>query len=569
MKSVIQKIAGIFLAIVLSLPLSAQKVTSAMGESTLISAVNFYDKGDYVQAERLLRAIVLECPQNDAAIYYMGLCRLMQNDIENAVKYLNRAVELDGKNYWYRNRLAAVYAWANSGDVAVKMYEDILKDFPEKNDIYYTLLDLYSHLHRYNDALSTLDRMETALGVNESTVMARFDLLRSQGKNIEAFECLREFNRQYTSVKVLSMLGDYEMTLYNDSTAVAYYNEALSIEPDYLPARIGRVESYRLCRKYDQFFPEASSIMADEAVPAAGKAYYLDALLRETDPRFQRNYRDQLNGVFEVALEAHPADSAILRTSGIYFLSAGDSKLAEKCFADIIDVYPNDSRPAFDYCSLLAYQEKWDELIAASESFIYRYPDGKIFYEYVIAASYNKGDFDKVLARSQKLADESKTKEEKVIYMSTMVDIYHMQGNVKKTFAMCKKCLKLDPDNILILNNYAYYLSLEGKSLKKAYQMSRKTIDMEPDNATYLDTYGWILYLQKKYPEAKGIFKHAMLYGGKDSATILDHYAEVLFAMKDYDSAFYYWNLAVSKADASEKAALQEKLVQRKAQIKK
>ena len=130
---------------------------------------------------------------------------------------------------------------------------------------------------------------------------------------------------------------------------------------------------------------------------------------------------------------------------------------------------------------------------------------------------------------------------------SAMGDAYYRMKKSKEAFKAYDKALKYKPDNIYVLNNYAYYLSLEGKNLKKAYAMSKKTIEAEPDNATYLDTFGWILYLQGKTLEAKPFFKHAMLYGGKDSVVIMDHYAEVLFALKEYDLAFLYWYKAQEK----------------------
>jgi tetratricopeptide (TPR) repeat protein len=116
---------------------------------------------------------------------------------------------------------------------------------------------------------------------------------------------------------------------------------------------------------------------------------------------------------------------------------------------------------------------------------------------------------------------------------------------------------------VYVLNNYAYYLSMEGKNLKKALAMSGKTIEAAPDNSTYLDPYGWILYLLGKPDQAKTHFKKAMLYGGKDSAVILDHYAEVLYALEEYDMAFVYWNLARQKNDGSV-PGLDEKIEARK-----
>ena len=99
-----------------------------------------------------------------------------------------------------------------------------------------------------------------------------------------------------------------------------------------------------------------------------------------------------------------------------------------------------------------------------------------------------------------------------------------------------------------MLNNYAYFLSLERRSLRKALKMSRRAVELEPDNATYLDTLGWILYLKGRPEEAKPHFKRAMIYGGKDSSEVLGHYSEVLKALGEDELASYYENLSQQKS---------------------
>ncbi|MBO4742471.1 MAG: tetratricopeptide repeat protein [Bacteroidales bacterium] len=135
-----------------------------------------------------------------------------------------------------------------------------------------------------------------------------------------------------------------------------------------------------------------------------------------------------------------------------------------------------------------------------------------------------------------------------VTCLSIIGDTLHSMGDTRKAYKTYQKALRLDPRNCPVLNNYAYYLSLERKRMCKAERMSKITIDEQPDNATYLDTYGWILYLRGKAEKAKPYFKHAMIYGGKDSAVILMHYAIVLEALGEEDLASYYRNLAESKA---------------------
>ncbi|MBO4566305.1 MAG: hypothetical protein J5695_03670 [Bacteroidales bacterium] len=134
-----------------------------------------------------------------------------------------------------------------------------------------------------------------------------------------------------------------------------------------------------------------------------------------------------------------------------------------------------------------------------------------------------------------------------VTWMSVIGDTQYHAGNVRQAYKTYEQALKLAPDYCPVLNNYAYFLSQQGKRLCKAEKMSKKTIDAEPDNATYLDTYGWILFLRGKARQAKPYFKHAMLYGGKDSAVVLMHFSLVLKALGEDDLATYYRTLAENK----------------------
>ena len=170
------------------------------------------------------------------------------------------------------------------------------------------------------------------------------------------------------------------------------------------------------------------------------------------------------------------------------------------------------------------------------------------FLEYANIANYNLKDYDAIIGNCRFiLTNYPKDKDLCLSAWSSIGDAYHEKGNSKDAFKAYDKALKINPDYIPVLNNYAYYLSLENKKLKKAYTMSKKTIEAEPDNATYLDTFGWILHLLGKDLEAKPFFKHAMLYGGKDSAVILEHYAVVLEALGETDMAKIYRNQANAK----------------------
>ena len=194
------------------------------------------------------------------------------------------------------------------------------------------------------------------------------------------------------------------------------------------------------------------------------------------------------------------------------------------------------------------YAEDWDALSQEGRKAFGRFPKETTFLEMASVGDYNLERYEDVLEICEKVLEVAPNDSSSTLRSwSTMGDIYYKLGEQKKAYKAYDKALKVNPDYVYVLNNYAYYLSQQGKKLKKAYAMSKRTIEAEPDNSTYLDTFGWILYLQGKPAEAKTYFKQAMIYGGKDSPVVLDHYAEVLYALKEYDMAFVYWNMAKQK----------------------
>ena len=541
----------------------------ARGSNMILSAVERYNERDIEGALNLLKEAVAENPEDDAAWYYIAQCAIAKNDAEMAEQALRMASELDPDNFWYRYRLARLYSLTSRPELTVDMYEKLLEDFPKKSELYFDLVEMYATQKEYDKALDTLTEIETVFGMTESIAMYRFNLLRMLNKHEEAFASLEEYNKEYSSPYVLSTLADYQMSMYNDSTALAYYDEALDLAPDYAPALLGKAETLRLVRKYDDYFDVLKRYVADPETPAVAKSDYLMAVVQRTEPKFISSFKPQIDSVMNDALEQHPTDSMMLQTAAVYYYSTDRKDVAKKYFKANIQAWPESFSAIANYVEFLMYAEEWEELSNEGRAAFDKFPQETAFLEMASVGDYNLEAYDKVLGICTKVLEVAPRDSSKALRAwSTMGDIYHQLGDNKKAYKAYDKALKINPDYIYVLNNYAYYLSVEGKSLKKAYNMSKRTIEAEPDNATYLDTFGWILYLQGKPLEAKPFFKHAMLYGGKDSVVIMDHYAEVLYALKEYDLAMVYWNMALKKNNG-DVPDLEEKVKLRKQSMKK
>ena len=303
-----------------------------------------------------------------------------------------------------------------------------------------------------------------------------------------------------------------------------------------------------MTRRYDEYFDVLGDFLATPDAPADSKSEYMMAIIQRTDAKFIRTFMPQLDTALTKFVEVHPQDSTALQTAGVYFYTTGRNDLAKQYFKENVQIYPQSLSANANLVEFLMYAQMWEELSEEGRIAYQRFPNETAFLEMAGVGDYNLKDYDKVLQSCETILQVAPRDSSKTLRSwSTMGDIYYQLGEPKKAYKAYEKALKINPDYVYVLNNYAYYLSLEGRNLKKAHDMSARTIELEPESATYLDTFGWILYLQGNLEPARQIFKRAMLCGGKDSAVILDHYAEVLYALKEYDMAFVYWNLAKQK----------------------
>ena len=237
-----RNICAVLLSVVLLLGgvggrLCAQVLPRISGP-TIIDAVQLYSEGNFTEALSALTKLIAANPSDDAAWYYKGLCEAVLNRNEDAKKSFSKAVELDGSNYWYRDRLATIYAMDGEEDLTIAQYEALLEEFPKKRDIHYSLIQLYAQTNQLDKALRSIDEVEAIQGKSDPTVLTKYRILLTQKKNEEALECLKSYVAEYSSPQVLSILGDYEMGMYNDTTAVKYYREALSLAEETASAEL-------------------------------------------------------------------------------------------------------------------------------------------------------------------------------------------------------------------------------------------------------------------------------------------------------------------------------------------
>ncbi len=89
---------------------------------------------------------------------------------------------------------------------------------------------------------------------------------------------------------------------------------------------------------------------------------------------------------------------------------------------------------------------------------------------------------------------------------------------------------------ILALNNLAYTLAEEGRSLDEAEALARRALQLDPDRAGLLDTLALVLLKQGRVAEAHSLLVRAATFAPEDDA-ILEHLADASLARGDRQEA--------------------------------
>jgi tetratricopeptide (TPR) repeat protein len=126
-------------------------------------------------------------------------------------------------------------------------------------------------------------------------------------------------------------------------------------------------------------------------------------------------------------------------------------------------------------------------------------------------------------------------------------DVEHQRNEMKRCYKAYDKALRYHADNAMVLNNYAYFLSLDNRDLERALTMITRALALAERNATYLDTMAWVLYRLGRYAEAKKYMQQALSLDRANSADLALHYGDILHALGEEFMAKTYWRKALER----------------------
>ena len=503
-------------------------------------------------------------PHSPSALYELAQYYIVLKQNERGTATMAEAVKYAPDNYWYAQGLANLYVQQNKLDEAAELLEEMAKRFPSKIDVTYSLLQVYSRQAKFDKSIELLDKLEVRFGKNEQISMQKFAIYDQQGEDNKAMAELKSLADEFpTDYRYQVILGDAYLQKEKYQQAYDIYQQILKAEPDNAMAMYSLAAYYEQTGQTEKYDQQLNSVLLNRKVDSDTKA----DVMRRLIIRNENSHKDStiVINLFDRIMEQEPDEAQLPLLYAQYLYSKDMKDKAVPVLNQVLQIEPTNTVARMTLLGEAVNKQDYDWVIDLCQTGTEANPDMLEFY-YYLAVGYNQTQrTDSVVSVCQRaLQHVTEDSESNVVsdFYAILGDAYHTKKMMPETYEAYEKALEYNSNNIMALNNYAYYLSLERRDLDRAEEMSYKTVKAEPNNATYLDTYAWILFEKANYEQAKIYIDQALQNDNSLSAEVLEHCGDIYFHTGDTTKAVEFWQKA--KDNGSKSNSIDQKIKQKK-----
>ena len=479
-----------------------------------------------------------------------------------AREYFEKAAGLDPENSAYQEKLGKLYVSQKDYPNAIKAFERLYEANKTRSDVLQLLYQLYGSQNDYKMMIKCLERLETVEGTNEQISLSKMQIYEQMGEKRKEYDELKALvDGHPLDLNYRVMFGNWLLQNGKKKEALQKYRDVLKEDPDNSLAKVSMMDYYNNIGDKASVKTILRELLQS---PKTAQTLKLE-LLRQVIASNQKDNNPDSTEVLRLFSEAlavpqENADIYMLKAAYMSFLKLPKPDIT-RVYERAIEIEPDNSSARIALIQNIWDTHDYDKVIAICRPAIEYNPDEMIFYYFQGMAQFQKHDNNAALETFRKGVGQIKPDSDPSIvsdFYGIMGDILHEKGLNKEAFQAYDSCLQWKPDNVLALNNYAYYLSQANENLAKAEEMSYKTIKAEPNNSTFLDTYAWILFQQKRYEEAKIYIEQAIRNDSTLSNEVNEHVGDIYAQTGDMAKAIEFWQKAIDGGNDS--ATLRKKL---------
>jgi Flp pilus assembly protein TadD len=486
-------------------------------ESALWLARLYRLHNDHDKAEAVLRSMLKDDPENEAAIEQLtqllldegkspeavallegisehspsatlldllGDAYTQTHDLAKAEQAYRKAVDLDPSELSHQRGLGQTLMAEEKFSDALVVYQRLADLMPDDSDVYLRIAQIYRELHELDKAEENLMKARQYAPGSLEVMYNEAMLYQAQGRNEDA----------------IRVLSDAVAGIKGQSAVLPSRRRSLAI----------------LYQQLGQLYRDSQNYQA--AVFTYGELSHLG---EEEDRRARMLIMD----TYRAAKDLPKA------------LLAGKEAVAK---------YPSDPSIRSSNALLLGENGQTDEAVKALRTELTKTEADRDTY-LNIAQVYERGRRYKEAEEAAHTAEAlpGQPRDNEMVWF-LLGAIYERQKFFDKAEEEFKKVLAVNPRNAPVLNYYGYMLADRGMRLDEAEALVQRALVEEPYSGAYLDSLGWVYFKENKLGDAEATLRKAVERESHD-ATIHSHLGDIYAKSGRQDLAAMEWEKSLAE----------------------
>ena len=470
---------------------------------------------------------------------------------KNAVEYAERAYLADTTNRYYLEDYGKALVQGGEYSKAVSIFGKIVQKSTEPND-YRILAILLDGSRKTTEAIAVLDTAEVRFGRIPLLGRLRQYYLLKTGQTLaaeaDAHKAIEE--APYLAENHISLAEIYSATR-RDSLALASYQRAIAIDSLDVEPWLALGEYYQKRGDVGAYLTILERIFGNDQLPLQGKIEEWKSL--SNDMNAYRKFYPQYDALIKRLYIRHPESKEVATSYAQHLILSGEVEEALRLCKQLIDYKKPNIEEFTRVIEIENHLNRPDSVRHYTDVALALFPHNTDLLHLRGALALQRKEFDDAIVLYNEALKHADNDTLRSSLWGAIGDVEHQRNEMKRCFKAYDKALRYHADNAMVLNNYAYFLSEDGKSLERALTMISRALALSQNNSTYLDTMAWVLYKLGRYDEAKKYMQQALSLDRHRSAELALHYGDILHALGEEFMAKTYWRKALERgADKEE-----------------
>ena len=483
-------------------------------------------------------------PKSPQPFYELAIMYSEKGSYEIALEKIKEAIKIEPNNKWYELLYAEIFFAKQDFANAAKQYKKLIKLEPLNEELYFKLSESYLYTNQFKKAVRAYDDLEKKKGFDKMLCIQKYKLYRELNDiNGAINELLSILIVLPEDIEVMQMLS--ELYILNDEQKMAFkmLKSIAEIDPKNGRIHLALADYYRNNGENEKSYEElklafmSTKLNVDIKLRILFSYYQLISLNEEM--------QNQAYELVDILVEKYPENPKVRVVFADILYADKKYQKAKNQYLFALEKEKNKRELWTQVLFIQAEENDFEGILRTSEEALEYFPLEPLFYYFNGISKNRFENYDDAITSLLTGLEFVFDNENLILeFYISLAESYNAKKTYKLSDQYFEKALEIDSNNVLVLNNYSYFLSLRKTKLEQALKMSLRCNEIVKDNGTYQDTYAWVLYQLGEYKKSKEWLLKALLNGGEKSAVIVEHYGDVLYKLGDFNEAVIEWKKA-------------------------